>query len=116
MNVSQVAKFLIEGEDASSAKISVFVNRMMLRIYTVPHFMSALVDVGLDSSKEDGTTTVQLDFSRLPDEAVEPLTRLISAPSATKVLQYVKMGTARTGIEFDVKDSDLKGEDYDYAA
>lgn len=117
MTTEEVAKFLVEDSEdkSSSKKVSVFVNRLMLRLFSIPQYMSALVDVDVNDG-ESGGSVVQLDFERLPDEVVEPLIRLISAPSKAKILQYVKGGSARTGIEFDVKDSDLKGEEYDYAA
>jgi hypothetical protein len=97
-------------------KVNVFVNRLLLRLFSVPALMTYLADVMpvIDNS-EEGAVKVQLDFLRLPDEVIPQLERLIAAPHKLDWYQYVKEGSARTGVEFKVHPDDLEGADYDYA-
>jgi hypothetical protein len=99
-------------------KVNVFLNRLLLRIYSVPSLMTYLADVMPvkdPESGEEGAVNVQLDFLRLPDEIIPQLERLIAAPHKLKWFKYVKDGSARTGVEVPVAPEDLDGENYDYA-
>lgn len=99
-------------------KVNVFLNRLLLRIYSVPSLMTYLADVMPvkdQESGEEGAVNVQLDFLRLPDEIIPQLERLIAAPHKLKWFKYVKDGSARTGVEVPVAPEDLEGENYDYA-
>lgn len=119
MNARQVARILVE--DALPSKIgkkpSVFVNRMIMRFFSVPSAISALADVGIIPSEEEGSpVTIQLDFQRLPEEVIPQIINLIASPTKMKMSKYVKNGQARNGFEFQIGDKDLEGDDYDYAA
>jgi hypothetical protein len=98
-------------------KVSVFLNRLLLRIYSVPSLMTYLTNVQpvVDSSKGDGAVKIQLDFLRLPAEIMPQLQRLLAAPGKIKWYQYVRNGQARMGAEIPVDPKELKGDDYDYA-
>jgi len=97
-------------------KTSVFVNRMMMRMFSVPSILQALADVGVAPSVEKvGKTKVQLDFQQLPVEAIPAVVNLIAAPSQMRFLKYVKNGQARNGFEFDVDEDDLPGDEFDVA-
>ena len=118
MNEKHAARILLE--DASPTKIgkkpSVFVNRLIMRFFSVPAALSALADVGIMPGEGDGApVTIQLDFQRLPPEVVPQIIELIGAPTPMKMSKYVKNGQARNGFEFTIGDKDLEGEDYDYA-
>jgi hypothetical protein len=107
------------GRDNSlNKKVNVFLNRLLLRIYSVPSLMTYLADVMPvkdAESDEEGAVNIQLDFLRLPDEIIPQLERLIAAPHKLKWFKYVKDGSARTGVEVPVAPEDLEGETYDYA-
>lgn len=99
-------------------KVNVFLNRLLLRIFSVPSLMTYLADVMpvTDAeSDEEGAVNIQLDFLRLPDEIIPQLERLIAAPHKLKWFKYVKDGSARTGVEVPVAPDDLAGAEYDYA-
>lgn len=98
-------------------KITVFLNRLLLRIFSVPALMSYLNDVAIfsDGQAKDGESVIQLVFQRLPDEVYPQMLRLISAPRDPKLVKFVDQGQARTGVELKVKPEDFGGEDYDYA-
>jgi hypothetical protein len=98
-------------------KISVYLNRLLLRIFSVPSLMTYLADVMpvTDPEGEEGAVRIQLDFLRLPDEIIPQLERLIAAPGKLKWFKYVKDGSARTGVEVPVEPDDLQGADYDYS-
>jgi hypothetical protein len=98
-------------------KIAVFLNRLLLRIFSVPALMSYLNDVALfpDGQAKNGECKIQLVFQRLPDEVYPQMLRLISAPRDPKLVKFVDKGQARTGVEMAVKPEDFGGEDYDYA-
>jgi hypothetical protein len=99
-------------------KVNVFLNRLLLRIYSVPSLMTYLADVmpvKNPESDDEGAVNIQLDFLRLPDEIIPQLERLIAAPHKLKWFKYVKDGSARTGVEVPVSPEDLEGETYDYA-
>ena len=121
MKYASIAKLLIE--DAAPAKIgqkqSVFVNRMIMRFFSVPAALSALADVGIireNGGEEEGSVIVQLDFQRLPEDVIPQIVNLIAAPGQMKMTRYVKNGQARNGFEFTLHPDDLKGDEYDYAA
>lgn len=118
MNERHAALIIVE--EASPNKIgkkpSVFVNRMIMRFFSVPAVLAALSDIGI-IPREDGKSavTVQLDFQKLPDEVIPQIISLIAAPTKMKMSRYIKNGQARLGFEFQIDDNDLGGEDYDYA-
>lgn len=58
---------------------------------------------------------LQLSFRRLPQEVIAPLIRLIAAPREPKLMRYTKDGSARLGVEIELKPSDFPGEEYDYS-
>lgn len=68
-----------------------------------------------ESDEGDQLVLLQLSFRRLPQEVISPLIRLIAAPRSPKLFRFTKDGSARTGVEIDLKPSDFPGEDYDYA-
>lgn len=107
-----------DGSARLNKKISVYLNRLLLRIFSVPALMTFLADVMpvKDSeSDEDGSVRIQLDFLRLPDEIIPQLERLIACPHKLKWFKYVKDGSARTGVEVPIAPDDLEGADYDYS-
>lgn len=138
MNCARLAKILIEGldvpekEEVSSEpggrkrvdkgqidkKVAVYLNRLLLRIFSMPALMSFLADVALfqdDQSKNDGCT-IQLDFLRLPEEVYPQLITLCAAPRPPKMLKYVKSGSARTGVQLEVRPDDFPGSEYSYSS
>lgn len=98
-------------------KIAVFLNRMILRIFSVPSLMTYLKDVVLfqDDQAQNGQCKIQLVFHRLPDEAHPQVVKLICAPRDPKFSRFVDKGQARTGVEMEVEPDDFGGEEYDYA-
>jgi hypothetical protein len=105
-------------DSALNKKVNVFLNRLLLRIYSVPSLMTYLADVmpvKNPESDQEGAVNVQLDFLRLPDEIIPQLERLIAAPHKLKWFKYVKDGSARTGVEVPVAPEDMEGDTYDYA-
>jgi hypothetical protein len=142
MTYKELAILLVEKlADASiDKKISVYVNRLMLRLHSQQALMANLADVAVfkpgiesntDDQVEDGVfneaeerekpeaptdeVIVQLSFRRLPQEVITPLLRLIAAPREPKLFRFVKDGQARTGIQLELKPEDFPGEEYDYA-
>lgn len=118
VNERQVARILVE--DASPQKIgkkpSVFVNRMIMRFFSVPAALSALADVGIIPGEGEGSpVTIQLDFQRLPEEVIPQIINLIASPTKMKMSKYVKNGQARNGFEFQIGEKDLQGDEFDYA-
>jgi hypothetical protein len=116
----KVARLLIEtGEQVDTEldpKISVYINRLLLRLFSAPGLLNSLADVGyLHCDAEPGTVKVQLDFYRLPQEVFPDVMRLLAAPRPPQAFRYVKNGSARTGFEIRVKPDDFAGEEYDYA-
>lgn len=127
MTPERCARILIEGPTVNPSpglsnsqskthnrRISVFVNRLLLRIFSVPALRAYLADIGAQVG-EDGKTVVQLDFYRLPSEVIPQVIRLCAAPRPPKVFHYVKNAAARTGIELQIQPDDFKGDDYAYA-
>ena len=119
MNVKRAARILVE--EASPIKIgkkpSVYINRMIMRFFSVPAALSALADIGIiPGEKEDSPVTIQLDFHKLPEEVIPQIVNLIASPTKMKMSRYIKQGQARQGFEFQVGEKDLEGDDYDYAA
>lgn len=98
-------------------KIAVFLNRVILRLFSVPSVMAFLKDVVLfqDDQAANGQCKIQLVFHRLPDEAHPQIVKLIAAPRDPKFSRFVDQGQARTGVEMEVQPDDFGGEDYDYA-
>jgi hypothetical protein len=114
----RLAVILVEGLSPNlNKKVAVFLNRLLLRIFSVPALMNFLVDVRPvpDEEAGEGAVKIQLDFMRLPEEIRPELQRLLAAPSGEKFLKYVKNGEARTGVEIAVNPKDLEGDAYDYA-
>lgn len=118
MTKSELARFLIEHEDEAEVprKVSVFVNRLLMRLFSVPSLMNflAAADTVKDKTKPK-SWNVQLDFQKLPKEVIPQLVRLIAAPRAPTFYRYIKGGAARTGIELEVSEDDFPGKDYEYA-
>lgn len=124
MDVKQLAALLIE--DATEAetgekppidkKIAVYLNRVLLRHWNTPSFLSFLKDVAM-FNKDDGSdkTVLQFSYNRLPEEALPVLTRLLAAPTEVKYVRFVDDGQAFTGAELEVTPDDFGGEEYDYA-
>lgn len=111
-----------DATDGSAAKlnkkVSVFLNRLLLRIFSIPSLMTYLADVMPvkdPEADEEGAVRIQLDFLRLPDEIIPQLERLIASPHPLKWFKYVKDGSARTGVEVPIAPDDLEGADYDYS-
>lgn len=98
-------------------KIAVFLNRVILRIFSVPSLMNYLKDVVLfqDDQAANGQCKIQLVFHRLPDEAHPQVIKLLAAPRDPKFTRFVDQGQARTGVEMEVQPDDFGGEEYDYA-
>jgi hypothetical protein len=115
----RLAKLLIEGPESSNLgkKVQTYLNRLLLRIFSVPALQNFLVDVRQISDDEsgDGAVKIQLDFMRLPEEIRPELERLLAAPRDPRFLKYVKDGEARTGVEVEIRPDDLEGSAYDYA-
>ncbi len=65
--------------------------------------------------EEDSVVMVQLSFRRLPQEVIAPLIRLIASPRDPKLFRYSKDGSARTGVELELKPNDFPGDDYEYS-
>ena len=114
-----VARVLVEAEDVAQMppKCSVFVNRMLLRLSQSSACMSALAGVGIiPDPKSEGSFTVQLDFHIVPQEVLPTLMNILAIPFPTQLKQYVKDGSARTGVEFRIREADLPGTEYEFAS
>jgi hypothetical protein len=96
-------------------KIAVFLNRLLLRIFSVPSLMSYLNDVTMFRTGDNDRCKIQLVFNRLPDEIHPQMKRLFCAPRDPKLFRFVSGGQARTGVELEVDPEDFGGEDFDYA-
>lgn len=125
-------------------KIAVYVNRLLLRFHSQPAILANLADVTVFKPKFTGGTTdqvedgefqesenepvkpeedddpnnrvvLQLSFRRLPQEIIAPLIRLIASPREPKLFRYTKDGSARLGVEIDLKASDFPGDEYEYS-
>lgn len=120
MKIARAAQILVE--EAAPLKIgqkqSVFVNRMVMRFFSVPAALSALADIGIikEDDSEEGPVTIQLDFQRLPEDVIPQIVNLIAPPGPMKMTKYVKNGQARNGFEFQLRAQDFPGDDYDYAS
>ena len=122
MNISyeRIAKIMMEDAAPSQVgpKTSVFVNRLLMRIFSVPSVLSSLADIGVIGENKPnggGHTTIQLDFQRLPEEAIPTVINLIASPVPMRMLKYVKNGQARNGFEFEISETDLPCDDYEMA-
>ena len=126
MTHAALAKLLVEGPKPQAVpgqkvevdkKVSVYLTRLLLRLFSVPALMASLADVALinDKNVEQGPYKIQLDFMRLPDEVYPQLLKLCAAPREPKFYKYTKSGSARTGLELEIKPDDFGGDDYDYA-
>lgn len=105
-----------DGEPKIDKKIGVYLNRAILRIFSVPSMMTYLKDVVLFSDDtNNGQCKIQFVFHRLPDEAIPQLTKLLAAPRDPKYTRFVDKGQAKTGVELEVQPDDFGGEEYDYA-
>lgn len=103
-----------DSEPKIDKKIGVFLNRAILRIFSVPSLMQYLKDVVLFTDEGD-VCKIQFVFHRLPDEAVPQLTKLLAAPREPKYTRFVDKGQAKTGVELEVQPDDFGGEEFDYA-
>jgi len=163
VKIAEFATVLLETKAQAKGfdtKVEVFLNRLLMRIFSQPSLLTYLDNVGIvpkengeapeksqddddmvksageeddeapaeqeqgeaeqqvekpDDGKHHGAVTVQLDFHKLPEEAVEPLKKLISAPSEVKFFRFVKKGAAHIGLAFDLSPDDMPGEEFDYA-
>jgi hypothetical protein len=121
MNITYERIAKIMQEDAAPSQVghktSVFINRMMMRLFSAPSLLSTLADVGIvsEGATNGGSTTIQLDFQRLPEEAIPVVISLIASPVPMRMLKYVKNGQARNGFEFKLSEADLPCDDYDMA-
>jgi hypothetical protein len=96
-------------------KISVYFNRLLLRIFSVPALMSYLSNAALFQTKNKGECKIQLVFHKLPDEVHPQMLRLFAAPNPAKLFKFVSNQQAMTGVEMLVKPEDFGGELADYA-
>lgn len=104
--------------DKIDPKVSVLANRMFLQIFSVPSLRAYLADAAVvPLGKADGTVKIQLDFLKLPKEALPDLERLLSTSyfKDHRLVKYVKDGQARTGLEIEVTPKELPGDNYDYS-
>ena len=139
MKSKQLARVLIEGPDARDIimgfqkdqpepepgngqrppvdkKIAVYMNRLLLRIFSVPALMSYLSAAAMfPTGSEGGECKIQLVFHKLPDEVHPQMLKLFAAPNQAKLFKFVDRNQARTGVEMTVKPEDFGGEDIDYA-
>jgi hypothetical protein len=165
VNIAAFATLLLETKAKSKdfdTKVEVFLNRLLMRIFSQPSLLTYLSNVGVipkkegkespetedddsairpageedeespveleqgeteqptdksedDDGKRHGTVTVQLDFQKLPEEAIEPLKKLIASPNEVKFFKYIKKGAAHVGLAFDLSPDDMPGDEYDYA-
>lgn len=166
MRIAEFATVLLETKAKAKGfdtKIEVFLNRLLMRIFSQPSLLTYLNDVGVvpkedgaeipekaedddesiivpageedeeapaeqeqgeteqktekpkSNDKFHGVVTVQLDFHKLPEEAIEPLKKLISSPSEIRLFKFVKKGAAHVGFAFDLSPEDMPGEEFDYA-
>lgn len=99
-----------------SKKVTAYINRVMLRIFNVPSFQSFLADTACIPDKDEpGTMTLQLDFQRLPEEAIPHLVKLLASPSKIHIFNYSKDDAARTGVQIKLSPDMFTGDDADYA-
>jgi len=98
-------------------KIAVYLNRVTLRLFSVPSLQTYWKDTVLfsDTGAEDGSCKIQLVFHRLPEEAHPMLVKLLAAPHEPKFTRFLDKGQARTGVEMEVTPDDFGGEEFDYA-
>jgi hypothetical protein len=105
-------------DSALNKKVNVFLNRLLLRIFSVPSLMTYLADVmpvKNAESDQEGAVDVQLDFLRLPDEIIPQLERLIAAPHKLKWFKYVKDGSPERAWKCRSRLKTWKADTYDYA-
>ena len=74
----------------------VYVDRLLLRIFSYPSLLTYLQDVRIDGN------TVELDFVRIPDAIIPNVKKLIGVPS--KAFSFTKDEYPHTGFRFTVKD------------
>ena len=98
-------------------KIAVYLNRVALRLFSMPSLQTFWKDTVLfsDTGSADGRCKIQLVFHRLPEEAHPMLVKLLAAPRDPKFTRFVDRGQARTGVELEVGPDDFGGEEFDYA-
>jgi|SRR5271157_364689 len=102
---------------AIDKKIAVYLNRVALRIFSVPSLQTYWKDTVLfsDTGAGDGRCKIQFVFHRLPEEAHPMLVKLLAAPCEPKFTRFLDKGQARTGVELEVGPDDFGGEEFDYA-
>ena len=122
MNVTALARILVEEiplkTHTADKKIGVLATRMLLQVQSSPSLMAHLADFAVVPDKSDKSRAkIQLDFLKLPKEVIPDMERLLSVDYFKKhrLVQYVKNGQARTGVEIDVASNDLPGSEIDYA-
>lgn len=119
MTTDKLAERLLEADNSNeSTKIDVLVTRMLLKIASVPAFLSSLCDYSLKSESVNGKTEacIQFDFVKMPKEAMPQLSKLLSLDffEDSKMFQFIKNGQAHVGIQINVSEDDLPGEEIDY--
>jgi hypothetical protein len=103
-------------EQTDSKKVTAYINRLMLRIFNVPSFQSFLADTACIPDKDEpGAMTLQLDFQRLPEEAIPHLVKLLASPSKIHIFNYTKDDAARTGVQIKLSPDMFAGDETDYA-
>lgn len=98
MKTKEFAAFLIEDQEDRDGEegIRVFVDRLLLRIFSYPSLMTYLQDVSIKGN------TVELDFMRVPDAIVSNVKKLIGVPGV-KAFSFTKDEYPHTGFRFSVK-------------
>jgi hypothetical protein len=122
VNEAALARILVEEiplkTHAADKKVGVLATRMLLQVQSVPSLLAHLADFALVQDKADkGKAKIQLDFLQLPREIVPDLERLLSVDyfKNHRLVQYVRNGQARTGVEVSVSADDLPGSEIDYS-
>lgn len=117
MDEKQAASLLIEAGTGLNKKVSVYLTRLLLRIFENPSLMSYLTDVATvpDEEKGEGAAKIQLSFLRLPQEIMPQLDRLFAAPKKAQMFRFVQDGVAHHGFEIKVQPEDFEGDAYTYA-
>lgn len=119
MNIADLATAVVDKMPSTLSKaVSVFVNRLVLRIYNDPSLMAFLNDVVVVADPEDPeSANVELEFYRLPDEVIPRVMKVMGTYQQPEVLEYAKNEAARTGFRLKVSKEDFGDTDslsYDF--
>lgn len=117
MDEKNAAALLIEAGTGLNKKVSVYLTRLLLRIFENPSLMSFMTGVAVvpDEENGEGAAKIQLSFLRLPQEIMPQLKRLFAAPHDPQMFRFVEDGVAHHGFEIKVKPDDFEGDAYAYA-